>query len=163
MHFLMRGNGTGLVLFSELIVCAYLEIGGGKKGKIDQKSVYASKWFIRVKKLQYLSWIFFFFAFRQQTSNQSSPVVPDFLDKQTKKVLLSLYSKTTSHYNFKFLSPQFCNVFVAAWHSHLNMKPLVMFWSLWDKSLLAKNFSSVERQGGTVNKRIKRLEICCWE
>lgn len=55
MHFLMRGNGTGLVLFSELIVRAYLEIGGGKKGKIDQKSVYASKWFIRVKKLQYLS------------------------------------------------------------------------------------------------------------
>ncbi|OWK54222.1 Myosin-IIIb [Lonchura striata] len=59
----------------------------------------------------------------QQTSNQSSPMVPDFLDKQTKKVVLSLYSKTTSPYNFKFLSLQFCNVFMSAWHNHRNMKP----------------------------------------
>lgn len=81
-----------------------------------------------MKKLQYINYILFFcFAFRQQIRNQSSPAVPDFLDKQTKKVLLSLYSKITSHYNFKFLSPQFCYVFMAAWHSHLNMKPVVMF------------------------------------
>lgn len=154
----------GLVcVFSGLIICAYLGIrDGGKRKSI--KNVCASKPFTRVKKLQYLNYIFyFFFVFRQQTNNQSSPVVPDFLDKQTKKVLLSLYSKPTLHCNFKFLSPQFCSVFMAAWHSQLNMKPLVMFWSLWDKSLLAKNFSSVERQGGTANKRIKRLEICCWE
>lgn len=77
--------------FSDLIVCTYLEIGGGEKGKINKKSVYASKPFIRVKKLQCLNYFFlFFFAFRQQTSNQSSPIVPDFLDKQTEKVLLSL-------------------------------------------------------------------------
>lgn len=52
MHFLTRGNGTGLGFFSELVVCAYLEIGGGRKGKIKTKSVCASKPFIRAKKLQ---------------------------------------------------------------------------------------------------------------
>lgn len=103
-------------------------VGGGGRGK-SIKNVYASKPFMRMKKIQYLNHLFFFFylAFRQQTSNQSSPVVPDFLDKQTKKVLLSLYSKIALHCNFKFLSPQLCSVFMAAWHRHPNMKPLVMF------------------------------------
>lgn len=50
----------GLVcVFSELIVCAYLEIGGGGKGKTNKKNVYASKPFIRMKNLHYLNYIFY--------------------------------------------------------------------------------------------------------
>lgn len=46
-------------VFSELMVSAYLEIGGGGKGKIN-KNVYTSKPFVRMKKLQYLNYIFYF-------------------------------------------------------------------------------------------------------